>query len=90
MTVNGRLKPGVSITQANADLGAIADASAAPRASAVSGSSGTLTPSDVAESRAGLIEAMSTPEPSKNRPPGADSSSSSSQIIPVSCAVASS
>ena len=50
--------------------GALAAASAAPRASAVCGSSGALTIRVVAASSAGLIEVTSTSEPTTNKPPG--------------------
>ena len=51
----------------DANSGALADASAAPQANAVSGSSGALTGSDVTASSCDLSAAMSTPEPTMNR-----------------------
>jgi hypothetical protein len=61
--------------------GALADASAAPRASAVSGSSGALTASLVAASNCALIGAMSTPEPTTNSPSGRVASASAPEAI---------
>ncbi|MEK1133194.1 hypothetical protein OSJ16_09240 [Mycobacterium ulcerans] len=55
-----------------ANSGALADASAARRASAMSGSSGTLTTSDVAASSTGLSATMSTPQPTTNTPSATD------------------
>ncbi|OBH97112.1 hypothetical protein A5678_25180 [Mycobacterium sp. E2733] len=51
-----------------ANSGAFADASAAPRASAISGSSGAVTSSGVAASSAGLTATMSVPQPTRNTP----------------------
>jgi hypothetical protein len=59
----------------------LADARAAPRASAVSGSSGTLTASVVTASNRALIGAMSTPEPTTNRPSGQVASASAPEAI---------
>ncbi|PQM43985.1 hypothetical protein C1Y40_05856 [Mycobacterium talmoniae] len=60
----------------DANNGACALANAAPRANAMSGSSGTLTASAVAASRVGLIIATFTPEPTTKTPSGSDSSRS--------------
>ncbi|PQM44184.1 hypothetical protein C1Y40_05657 [Mycobacterium talmoniae] len=60
----------------DANSGAFALARAAPRANAISGSSGALTGSVVAASSAGLIIATLTPEPTTNSPSGCDSSRS--------------
>src|SRR5947208_16705601 len=49
-----------------ANNGALADASAAPQASAVSGSSAAVTGSAVSASSCGLIAATSTPVPTMN------------------------
>ncbi len=53
-----------------ANSGELPDASAAPRANAISCSSGTLTVSEVAASSAGLIRGTSTPEPTTKKPSG--------------------
>ena len=71
-----------------ANNGALAAASAAPLASAMSGCSGTLSGSDVAASNAGLINGTSTPEPTTNKPAGWSSSSSAAETSPTSLATA--
>jgi len=73
-----------------ANRGAFAEASAAPRASAVSGSSGAVTASAVAVCNPDLIGAMSTPEPTTNKPFGQVSRDSKPATISVSSAVTSS
>ncbi|OBH94722.1 hypothetical protein A5679_21905 [Mycobacterium scrofulaceum] len=70
--------------------GAFAEASAAPRASAVSGSSGADNGSEVAASSAGLISGMSMPEPTTNTPSGRVSSVSACDTMLASWATAAS
>ena len=82
-----------SRAQASADVdesntGACALARAAPRASAVSGSSGTLTGIELAASNSALTTPMLTPEPTRNRPPGRDDSRPACSASAVSAATA--
>ncbi len=69
--------------------GACADASAAPRASASSASSGALTGRAVAISICDLTAATSTPEPTMKTPCGGDCISSRRATIAASSATAS-
>ena len=74
----------------DANSGAFADASAAPRASAVSGSSGVANGSVVAASSAGLIIGTSMPEPTTNTASGRASSAAALETIVASWATAAS
>ncbi|KZS55315.1 hypothetical protein A4G28_15810 [Mycobacterium ostraviense] len=71
-----------------ANNGALPDASAAPRANAISSSSGTLTVSDVAASSAGLIRATSTPVPTTYTPSGRDGIDSTPATMSTTSAAA--
>ena len=69
--------------------GALAAASAAPRASARPDSSGALTGIATRSCRCALTEATSTPEPTTNMPCGGESCASTADAMSASTAMAS-